>query len=95
VAPTLQARRSSSQECHSERSEESLAIFFVNFHEEKSRCFASLNMTTLLAGLIAASFSDAKLAEHRIKNLFHVHDANDFADGAQGLIEINRHVFAG
>jgi hypothetical protein len=52
-------------------------------------------MTALLSGLIAASLSNAKLAEHRIENLFHIHDANDFADSAQRLIEINRNVLAG
>ena len=41
------------------------------------------------------SLSDAKLTEHRIENLFHIHDANDFADCAQRLIKINRHVLAG
>ena len=40
-------------------------------------------------------FSYAKLAEDRIENLVHIHDTNDFADGAQRLIEINRNVFAG
>jgi hypothetical protein len=29
----------------------------------------------------AFSFADAKLAEHRVQDLFHVHDANHFADG--------------
>jgi len=41
------------------------------------------------------SFSDAKLAEYRIENLFHIHDANDLADCAQRLIKINRNVLAG
>jgi len=41
------------------------------------------------------SLSDAKLAEHRIENLFHIYDANDFADCAQRLIKINRYIFAG
>jgi hypothetical protein len=27
----------------------------------------------------ALSLSDAKLAEHRVENLFHIHDANDLA----------------
>jgi hypothetical protein len=26
------------------------------------------------------SFSDAKLAEHRVENLFHIDNANDFTD---------------
>ena len=51
-------------------------------------------MTALFSGIIAASLSDTKLAEHRIENLFHIHDANDFADCAQRLIKINRNVFA-
>jgi len=38
-------------------------------------------------------FSYAKLAEDRIENLLHIHDADDFADCAQRLIEINRNVF--
>ena len=67
--------------------------------ESPASCFAfrygaSLNMTAPLSGLIAASFSDAKLAEHRIENLFHVHDANDFTDCAQRLVEVNRNVLA-
>jgi hypothetical protein len=41
------------------------------------------------------SLPNAKLAEDRIENLVHIHDTNDFADGAQRLIEINRNVFAG
>jgi hypothetical protein len=41
------------------------------------------------------SLSDAKLAEHRIENLFHVYDANDFADCAQRLVKVNRNVLAG
>jgi hypothetical protein len=52
-------------------------------------------MTALLSGLIALSFSDAKLAEHRIENLFHIHDANDLANCAERLIKINRDVLAG
>ena len=40
-------------------------------------------------------FSYAKLAEDRIENLLHIYYANNFADGAQRLIEINRNVFAG
>ena len=59
------------------------------------RCSASLNMTALLCGLIATSLSDAKLAEHRIKNLFHIYHANHFAHRAQRFIEINRNVLAG
>ena len=59
------------------------------------RCSASLNMTALLCGLIATSLSDAKLAEYRIENLFHIHDTNDFADCAQRLIKINCNVLAG
>ena len=35
-----------------------------------------------VAGLIAASLADAKLTKHRVENLFHIHDANDFADCA-------------
>ena len=40
------------------------------------------------------SLADTKLAEHRIENLFHIHDANDFADCSQRLIKINRNVLA-
>ena len=40
----------------------------------------------------AQSLADAKLAEHRVENLFHIHDANDLADCAQRLIKINRNV---
>ena len=58
------------------------------------RCSASLNMTALFSGIIAASLSDAKLTEHRIENLFHIHDADDLADCAQRLIKINRNVLA-
>ena len=43
----------------------------------------------------AQSLADAKLAEHRVENLFHIHDANDLADCAQRLIKINRNVLAG
>jgi len=52
-------------------------------------------MTALLSGLIAASLSNAKLAKHRVENLFHIYDANDFADRAQRLIKINCNVLAG
>lgn len=47
------------------------------------------------APYLLRSFADTKLAEHRIENLLHIHDADDFADCAQRLIEINRNVFAG
>ena len=67
--------------------------------ESPASCFAfrygaSLNMTAVFSGLIAASLADAKLAEYRIENLFHIHDANDLADCAQRLIKINRNVLA-
>ena len=52
-------------------------------------------MTVLLSRLIAASLADTKLTENRVENLFHIHDANDFADRAQRLIKINRNVLAG
>jgi hypothetical protein len=39
------------------------------------------------------SFPDAKLAEHRVENLFHIDKANDFADCAQRFIKINRGIF--
>ena len=59
------------------------------------RCSASLNMTVLLSGLIAASLADAKLTENRVEDLFHIHNADDFADCAKRLIKINRNVLAG
>jgi hypothetical protein len=43
----------------------------------------------------AQSLSNAKLAEDGVENLFHIHDANDFADCAQRLIKINRNVLPG
>ena len=43
----------------------------------------------------ARSLADAKLAEHGVENLFHINDANDFADCAERLIKINRNVLAG
>jgi hypothetical protein len=52
-------------------------------------------MTALFSGIITASLSNAKLAEDGVENLFHIHDANDFADCAQRLIKINRNVLAG
>ena len=39
------------------------------------------------------SLTDTKLAKNRIENLFHIRDANDFADCAQCLIEVNSYVF--
>jgi hypothetical protein len=52
-------------------------------------------MTALFSGIIAASLSNAKLAEDGVENLFHIHDANDFADCSQRLIKINRNVLPG
>jgi hypothetical protein len=52
-------------------------------------------MTALFSGIIAASLADAKLTKNGVENLFHIHDANDFADCAQRLIKINRNVLAG
>jgi hypothetical protein len=49
-------------------------------------------MTALLSGLIPASFADAKLAEHRFENLFHIDYANYFPHRAQSLVKINRNV---
>ena len=68
---------------------ESLAACFA------FRCSASLNMTALFSEIIEASLTDAKLTEHGIENLFHINDANDFANRAERLIEINRNVLAG
>src|SRR5438046_7902442 len=39
------------------------------------------------------SFTNAKLTENRIENLFHIYDANYFADRSQRLIKINSNVF--
>src|SRR5262249_3304076 len=38
------------------------------------------------------SLADTKLAEHGVENLFHVDYANDFAESAQRLIQVNRNV---
>src|SRR6266436_7955643 len=92
AALTLRIQRSSSMLCHLKRSEESLAICGSDGHGKRSRCFTSLNLTARLSGLIPASFADAKLAEHGIENLFHIDYANDFAESAQGLIQVNRNV---
>ena len=57
-----------------------------------------VNCQSLFAATDSAVFhslADAKLAENRVENLFHIHDANDFADCAQRLIKINRNVLAG
>jgi len=68
--------------------------------ESPASCFAfrygaSLNMTAVFSGLIAASLADAKLTENGVENLFYIHHANDFADCAQHLIKINRNVLTG
>jgi len=42
----------------------------------------------------AQSLADAKLTENGVENLFHIYDANDFADCSQRLIKINRNVLA-
>ena len=39
------------------------------------------------------SFTDAKLVENRIKNLFHIDHADHFPHGAQSLIKIDCNVF--
>ena len=74
-----------------------IALKETGIFESLASCFAfgrsaSLNMTALLSGLISHSLSDAKLAEYRIENLFHIHDADDFADCAQCLVQIDRNV---
>ena len=39
------------------------------------------------------SFPNAKLAEHRVENLFHIDKANYFANRSQCFIKMNRSVF--
>ena len=43
----------------------------------------------------AQSLANAKLTEHGVENLFYIHDADNFADCAESLIEINCDVLAG
>src|SRR6266480_4520413 len=92
AALTLRIQRSSSSLCHPKRSEESLVNSGSDGHGKRSRCFTSLNMTARLSGLIPASFADTKLAEHGVENLFHVDCANNFADSAQCLVQVNGNV---